>query len=41
MLKYGYTKEFFKELRETKMWTEKGEEELKKVIEEFKNGFKL
>ena len=33
-------KTFFKEIRETKMWTEKGEEELKKVIGEFKSSFK-
>lgn len=33
-------KKFFKEIIETKMWTEKGEEELKKAIEEFKNNFK-
>ena len=34
-------KVFFKEVSETKMWTDKGEEELKKVIGEFKNSFKL
>lgn len=33
-------KKFYKEISETKMWTEKGEEELKKVIEDFKNNFK-
>lgn len=32
---------FFKDIRDTKMWTEKGEEELKKVIAEFKNSFKI
>lgn len=32
-------KTFYKEVAETKMWTEKGEEELKKVIEEFKTNF--
>ncbi len=31
---------FYKEVLESKMWTEKGEEELKKVIEDFKNSFK-
>ncbi|MFA6585662.1 MAG: F0F1 ATP synthase subunit alpha [Candidatus Paceibacterota bacterium] len=33
-------KKFYKEISETKMWTEKGEEELNKVIVEFKNSFK-
>jgi len=28
-----------KEVRESKMWTEKGEEELKKVIKEFVENF--
>ncbi|MEX2029278.1 MAG: F0F1 ATP synthase subunit alpha, partial [Candidatus Paceibacterota bacterium] len=32
-------KKFYKEIRETKMWTEKGEAELKKAIEDFKNSF--
>ncbi|MFA5936981.1 MAG: F0F1 ATP synthase subunit alpha [Candidatus Paceibacterota bacterium] len=32
-------KKFYKEITDTKMWTEKGEEELKKTIEEFKNNF--
>ncbi len=33
-------KKFYKEIAETKMWTDKGEEELIKTIEEFKNNFK-
>jgi len=32
-------KVFYKEVTETRMWTEKGEAELKLVIEEFKNSF--
>lgn len=32
-------KTFYKEVKESKMWTEKGEEELKKVITEFKANF--
>jgi F-type H+-transporting ATPase subunit alpha len=32
-------KVFYKEIIEKKMWTDKGEEELKKVIAEFKNNF--
>jgi len=32
-------KVFFKEILEKKMWSEKGEEEIKKVIEDFKNNF--
>jgi F-type H+-transporting ATPase subunit alpha len=32
-------KTFYKEVKETKMWTEAGEAELVKVIGEFKNGF--
>ncbi|HEU0085933.1 MAG TPA: F0F1 ATP synthase subunit alpha [Candidatus Paceibacterota bacterium] len=32
-------KTFFKEVREQKMWTEKGEEELKNAISEFKKNF--
>lgn len=32
-------KVFYKEVTETRMWTEKGENELKLVIEEFKNSF--
>jgi len=32
-------KKFLKEITETKMWTESSEEELKKVITEFKNSF--
>jgi len=41
MLKYGYNKEFYKDIRETKMWSEAGEEEIKKVIGEFRSGFKI
>ena len=33
-------KVFYKEVIESKMWTDKGEEQLKKVITEFKNSFK-
>ena len=33
-------KVFFKDIRETKMWSEAGEAEIKKVIGEFKSGFK-
>ncbi len=32
-------KKFYKEIADTKMWTDKGEEELIKTIEEFKNSF--
>ena len=32
-------KTFYKEVLESKMWTDKGEEELKKVIAEFKKSF--
>jgi len=32
-------KTFIKEIRESKMWTERGEEEIKKVIEEFVKNF--
>ncbi|KKU68531.1 MAG: ATP synthase subunit alpha [Parcubacteria group bacterium GW2011_GWA2_47_16] len=32
---------FFKDIRETKMWSDAGEAEIKKVIAEFKNSFKL
>lgn len=32
-------KTFYKEIADTKMWTEKGEEELKKVISDFKTTF--
>ncbi len=32
-------KYFFKDIRETKMWTEKGEEQLKKAITDFKTSF--
>ena len=30
---------FYKEIKESKMWTEKGEEQLKKAIEDFKSNF--
>jgi F-type H+-transporting ATPase subunit alpha len=33
-------KVFYKEIKEAKMWTDKGEAELKKVIEDFKKNFK-
>ena len=33
-------KKFYKEIIETKMWSEAGEAELKKTIEDFKGGFK-
>lgn len=39
MLKYAHTKPFYKDPHETKMWTDKGEAELKKMIEELKNSF--
>jgi len=32
-------KVFYKQVLEKKMWDEKGEEELKKVIADFKNNF--
>ena len=32
-------KTFFKDIRETKMWTDQGEAELKKAIEDYKSGF--
>ena len=32
-------KNFYKEIKESKMWTEKGEEQIKKVIVEFKTSF--
>lgn len=32
-------KKFYKEILEKKMWTEEGEKEIKKTIEEFKNSF--
>ena len=32
-------KTFYKEVRETKMWTDAGEAELKKVIQEYKDSF--
>jgi F-type H+-transporting ATPase subunit alpha len=34
-------KTFYKDVKETKMWTEAGEAELKKVIGEFKNSLKV
>jgi F0F1-type ATP synthase alpha subunit len=34
------SKVFFKDIKETKMWTEKGEEEIKKIIADFKASFK-
>ncbi len=34
-----HAKTFYKEVAESKMWTDKGEEELKKVIGEFKQSF--
>ena len=34
-------KVFFKDIRETKMWSDAGEAEIKKVIGEFKGSFKL
>ena len=33
------TKIFYKDIRDTKMWSDKGEEEIKKVIKEFKDGW--
>ena len=33
-------KTFYKDVLETKMWTDAGEAELKKAIGEFKSGFK-
>ncbi len=41
LIEYSEThaKTFYKDVKETKMWTEKGEEELKKVIAEFKGSF--
>src|SRR3989344_3289755 len=32
---------FYKDIRETKMWSEAGEAEIKKVIGEFRSGFKI
>ena len=34
-------KTFYKEVRESKMWTEAGEAELKKTITEFKGAFAI
>jgi len=34
-----HAKTFYKEIKESKMWTDKGETELKKVIEDFKSSF--
>lgn len=41
LVEYGSNslKEFFKEIEEKKIWSEKGEEELNKVISEFKSNF--
>jgi len=36
-----HAKTFYKNVRETKMWTDPGEDELKKAIEEFKESFKV
>ncbi|MEO8637621.1 MAG: F0F1 ATP synthase subunit alpha [Candidatus Taylorbacteria bacterium] len=36
-----HAKKFFKDIRETKMWTDAGEAELKKAIGEFKGSFKM
>ena len=33
-------KTFYKEVKEAKMWTDNGEEELKGAIADFKNNFK-
>lgn len=41
MLKYGYKKQFYRDLRNAKMWSDAGEAELKKVIGEFKGSFKV
>ncbi len=35
----SHAKKFYKEISETKMWTDAGEAELKKAIEEFKTSF--
>ncbi len=37
----SHAKIFFKDIKETKMWTDAGEAELKKVIAEFKISFKI
>lgn len=34
-----HAKTFYKEILESKMWTDKGEEDLKKAIADFKNSF--
>ena len=34
-----HAKTFYKEVKETKMWTDAGEAELKKVIQEYKDAF--
>ena len=41
LIEYGerHAKTFYKEIMESKMWSDKGETELKKVIEDFKNGW--
>ncbi|MEK7140263.1 MAG: F0F1 ATP synthase subunit alpha, partial [Patescibacteria group bacterium] len=35
----NHAKKFYKEITETKMWTDAGEAELKKAIEDFKTSF--
>lgn len=37
----SHAKTFYKDVKETKMWTDAGEAEIKKVIAEFKSGFKI
>ena len=34
-----HAKKFYKEIQESKMWSDKGEEELKKIVDDFKNNF--
>lgn len=36
----NHAKKFYKDIKETKMWTDAGEAELKKAIEDFKTSFK-
>ena len=36
-----HAKVFYKEIKENKMWTDKGEAELKKVIGDFKSSFSI
>jgi F-type H+-transporting ATPase subunit alpha len=42
LVEYAETnaKVFYKEVAESKMWTDKGEEELKKAVSDFKASFK-